>query len=510
MTSENKHNEKTLLRRIEKVSEPFGANTNQRFVRIAVACLLLVLWRLTLSFKLGLGDDEGYYWDWSQHLAWSYFDHPPLVGWLIALSQALLPKAEWSVRLPFIALDILTCWMLFQLARSLGSSTPKLNALMVVALLPLYTLGGFMAFPDIPMLAAWVSALYVTLKIERDPSGLKNWLLLGLCCGFAVLSKLTGLILLASVGVWFIVTPRVRGELRKLGPWLGFLLTCVLMAPVIVWNVQNDFPTVRFQLWERHHGEIRFSRWLTFILVQLLVLSPYVWTSVFCELKHRGRWLLSFSVLPLVIFYLQPLRSDFLPHWTAPAYLAPLAAISWTWNRRFNWNLGYLFLVNILFLLICSLPVMPWLSKQAAVPGWRPAFDFSGDFYGWPEAGEDVGKEVLKMKTENGQPPLLLTSRYQIAGNLAFYSGFTTTAFGDRANAYRFFSNSLYKKSLTEQDALFVADNRYSNGPEQTGILSKCTLLKERSISRLGLLARTFSIWRCRMGEKLGSPDNAP
>ena len=29
--------------------------------------------------------DEAYYWMWGQHLSWSYFDHPPLDGWLQAL-----------------------------------------------------------------------------------------------------------------------------------------------------------------------------------------------------------------------------------------------------------------------------------------------------------------------------------------------------------------------------------------------------------------------------------------
>ena len=28
--------------------------------------------------------DEAYYWQWAQHLDWGYYDHPPLVAWLIA------------------------------------------------------------------------------------------------------------------------------------------------------------------------------------------------------------------------------------------------------------------------------------------------------------------------------------------------------------------------------------------------------------------------------------------
>jgi len=501
MTSESKNNEMTLLRRIGKLSAVIGPDTNQRFVRIFGACGVLIVWRLILSCLLGLGDDEGYYWDWSQHLSWSYYDHPPLVGWLIALSQAIFPKAEWSVRLPFIILDLLTGWMFYRLARSRGSTTPFLSVAVLVVLIPLYSLGGFMAFPDIPMLAAWVVALLMASELEQQPEALSKWLLLGLACGLAILSKLTGLILLACVGIWALVTPQVRREFLRPRLWLGFLLTCLLVTPIVIWNLQHDFPTIRFQLWERHQGPWNLERGLTFFLAQLLLLSPYIWFSVFKALKEENRWLLSFSILPLLIFYFQPLRSNFLPHWTAPAYLAPLAVISWQWNKSLKLNLAYLVVVNFLFLLLCSFPVMPWLATRVNVADWNPRFDFTNDFYGWDKAGADVAKLAAQIQRDEGESPLLLASRYQIAGNLAFYSDLEATAYGDRANAYRFFSNSLYAHPIAKRTILFVADNRYSSGPEQIGVLKNCTKLEDRSIERWGFLARTFSIWRCASSE---------
>ncbi len=43
--------------------------------------------RCLIAVFTGLGNDEVYYWTYSQHLQWNYFDHPPMVALLM---QALV------------------------------------------------------------------------------------------------------------------------------------------------------------------------------------------------------------------------------------------------------------------------------------------------------------------------------------------------------------------------------------------------------------------------------------
>src|SRR6187402_2795179 len=50
-------------------------------VFLAIKLVLLVIVRPFM--------DETYYWLWGQHLALSYFDHPPLVGWAASLGALL-------------------------------------------------------------------------------------------------------------------------------------------------------------------------------------------------------------------------------------------------------------------------------------------------------------------------------------------------------------------------------------------------------------------------------------
>jgi 4-amino-4-deoxy-L-arabinose transferase-like glycosyltransferase len=49
----------------------------------AVICVFIAaVVHLTLGFSIEFSVDEAHYALYAQHLAWSYFDHPPLVGWI--------------------------------------------------------------------------------------------------------------------------------------------------------------------------------------------------------------------------------------------------------------------------------------------------------------------------------------------------------------------------------------------------------------------------------------------
>ena len=56
------------------------------------------LLRLVLAAAVPLLPQEAYYWTWSRHLNWSYFDHPPLAAYGIALTTALLGNTVFGIK----------------------------------------------------------------------------------------------------------------------------------------------------------------------------------------------------------------------------------------------------------------------------------------------------------------------------------------------------------------------------------------------------------------------------
>src|ERR1017187_302799 len=78
-----------------------------RLVRNTVVTILaLVALRLVAAAWTPLTFDEAYYWMWSKHLAFGYYDHPPGVAVVIRLGTMISGDTELGVRLVSILLAL--------------------------------------------------------------------------------------------------------------------------------------------------------------------------------------------------------------------------------------------------------------------------------------------------------------------------------------------------------------------------------------------------------------------
>ncbi|KOR27793.1 hypothetical protein TI03_06155 [Achromatium sp. WMS1] len=84
------------MRKLLRPPAYMNFNTN-----IAIKSNIIILFCLSLITLalLPLGLDEAYYWYWSQYPDLSYFDHPPLLAWLMWISTNLGDQREFFVRI---------------------------------------------------------------------------------------------------------------------------------------------------------------------------------------------------------------------------------------------------------------------------------------------------------------------------------------------------------------------------------------------------------------------------
>jgi hypothetical protein len=239
---------------------------------IALVVLARVVY-LAFFCPYTLVEDEAWYWEWSRRLEWSYYSKGPGIAWVIALSGALfrpfgMQVSELAVRLPAVLAAGVLMYAVAGMTRdalgpersaapakaadgpphTLASNLPLLAAAMVL-LVPLFQFTALLMTIDMPYLACWGLAAWAGLRALLY-QGRWAWIALGAAVGIGFLFKYTVLLLLPGLALFALLH---RNNLRLALGWprwlVGGLALCALgLLPVVVWNAQHDWVTVRHLL----------------------------------------------------------------------------------------------------------------------------------------------------------------------------------------------------------------------------------------------------------------------
>lgn len=87
--------------------------------------------------KANLLVEEAYYWNYSNHLDFSFLDHPPMVALLIKLGTLIFGVNEFGVRVATIFCLILTGYFSFKLT-SLIRKDAGWYAIVLLSILPFF------------------------------------------------------------------------------------------------------------------------------------------------------------------------------------------------------------------------------------------------------------------------------------------------------------------------------------------------------------------------------------
>ena len=198
--------------------------------------------------RLPVLEDEAYYWTWSQQLALHYYDHPPLVAWLLRGAQALGFGSFAALRVVSLGCWGLTIAGLLATARAIPSPSGDgvgwalaSSAVLTLALLP--------ATPDAPLAAllAWGNyALVRSLAAPSDSAAVVWPIVTGGLYGAAVLAKLPALLVAVGVAAGTMATAQGRRAWRGPGPWIGVAFAAGIAG--LWWMAAPAVPdAVRFQ-----------------------------------------------------------------------------------------------------------------------------------------------------------------------------------------------------------------------------------------------------------------------
>ena len=439
---------------------PCGLLHHRLLLAVVFTVAVITGVKLFCVARLELLPEEAYYWTYSRHPALSYFDHPPMVAWVIGLGTAVFGHTEFGVRVGAILLSLGASLLLYFTGRLWFGQRAALWAVLLFNLAPIFVGTGLLATPDGPLLFFWLATLYALMMALRTRHTV-YWVTAGLMFGGALLSKYYALLLAPSLLLFLLLAPAHRFWLRRPQPWITLALALLVFSTVIFWNAQHQWASFLFQSTRtanvsRHRLVDIGSFWLT----QMIILTPLVF-GLFVLTIARGlrrawrqrdeRWIfaLCFSLPLFLMFVAASLRTGIHINWTAPAFLSlsvPAASVflegmdSARRKVAVAWRAGGA--VTIAF---CVLAILVVLGNFI----WNGATIFAySRTGGWHELAAEVDIAADKLAIKTGQQPFVIgADKYAIAAELGFYLDIpaeeciNTFALGERGLGYRYWTD---------------------------------------------------------------------
>jgi dolichyl-phosphate-mannose-protein mannosyltransferase len=246
---------------------------------LLVAAALILAFKLWLSAALPFTGDEAYFLTWGVYPDFGYYDHPPMIGWLLYLLHRL-SNSPWLLRLPVTLLPFAIAAGVYAVLRRSDESKAALAALAFM-LLPA-NVWAVLITTDTPLVfLTFASVLAFWLGLVRKSPAWQA--LAGAFLGLAFLSKYIAVLLGLAYVVYTVFSPRGQRDWRALA--LVVLCSLPFAAVNLWWNYEHCWANLMFNAYNRH--QTAGWSWKTPLLYAVSVL--YVLSPVALWQLVRGR-----------------------------------------------------------------------------------------------------------------------------------------------------------------------------------------------------------------------------
>ena len=413
------------------------ANMTRSF-KLSLLCIFAL--QLTIIGGFELAHDEAYYWLYSKHLDWGYFDHPPFVAVVIKLFS-FLPHTEFSIRLGFVILQMASLSLLLSL-----TTNPWTVGLLFFSF-PLASVTGLLAIPDTPLL--FMTAMYCwMLKRFLMKDDLLNSIVLGLIISILLYAKYHGILL-----VFFTLVALPKLLLRK-SFYIVTLVAVVGFFPHIVWQYDHNFSTLRYHFLERPKSAFSLMRLIEYVGLQIglagLFVGPITWFVIF---KHKSKdafersiKFISFGVV--VFFLISSLSKKTEANWTIflTIPMIILASESDIWAKKIP-----RILLTVSFLIVMVSRILFLIPPEAT------GIKRINEFHGWRNWAQETARQC--------QDHQILANSYQVASKLSFYLDKEISAlnYQSRKNQFDYWR---FDKELPTNKVCYITDKKEFSGNE--------------------------------------------
>lgn len=401
---------------------------------LLAAIIVLIAARFVLAAVSDLSEDEAYYWLWSTHLASGYYDHPPMIAYWIRAGTAVFGQTAFGVRFAGLLSAIGGSYAIYYASLCLfrDRSAALLCVIWINATL-LLNAAAIVATPDTPLAFFAALTLFSLARLIETGRG-KWWIAVGASLGLAFVSKYTAVLLLPGILFWVMASRWARKWLLRWEPYAGALIALLIISPVFYWNYTHGWASFAKQA--AHGVKDKPANALAsvgeFIGGQAGLATPLIF--VFClfgsfyalvrGLKRQDSALLLLAALtaPVFVFFILHSASQKIqPNW--PGFVYPAAILAAVHGFMcFRRERGTPAWVNACFAgapwVAIAFTLIAFLQLGSGLLPIESKKDPTSRLKGWSK----LGGEIASLEHTYGAASIL-TDRYAITGELAFYAG---------------------------------------------------------------------------------------
>ena len=475
------------------------AVTRQPLWLLQTGAALLLTIRAACVLLLPPIGDEAYYWLWGQRPALSYFDHPPLHAWLLGLVSLVFGWNLFSLRALTWLTFAATLWIIWLWSKRLAPGDPRhwfWAAVCIYFGSPLLLVMSSISFNDHLLVVLCLASGHFFLSFVEDwqerrgPFG--RLYLAALFLGLAGLTKYNAALFGAGYLIFILSQRELRPLFWRWQTYAAALLSVVMQAPVIWWNVSNAFASLRFHTMDRWTGGIDFGpagliatamAGVLMLGIMLVVPMLRLYRPEGDPFERRARRLAGtmLAVSSLVIAAVS-LVVDVYGYWNILAYpLALPLLVRAIRTRTVFWihvllgaTVCVVFLITVAWAPIAA--VIPWLGTSTAYTN-----------YDW----DRVAAIVARARDEH-PGSFLAATRYTTAAQLAFALHDPNVA--DISLRHSEFTYWFNAKAHVGQDAIIVAAPFIPIDYARTQF-RRTTLLENIEIARFGRPVGSYQLY---------------
>jgi undecaprenyl-diphosphatase len=456
---------------------------------LLLSLLVISVFRIyyILNGPLDLSPDEAHYWEWSRRLDLSYYSKGPMIAYLIYLGTFLFGNTVFGVRIMAVVFFALGSIVLYILGKKLYDEKSGLSSAILLQIIPLFSTFGVIFTIDSPFIFFWILSLYffykatnypsLTLPLQRGGQGWGGvfWRLLGLSIGLGLLTKYTMAFFYPCAFLFLLLSRDNRRLLLTKGPYLSFIISLIVFSPVLLWNQEHNWITLKHTAGQAHVAEgIRLSltSFIEFFGSQIGVITPLLFILMaisICKLKKQraGDFLFWFSVPVIAFFLLKSLQAKVQANWALHGYITGIIACSVFYLRSLipprppfphpggfaeAKEKGKKILIATAVILSATVTSVAHYPSILNLPS---DMDPSARLRGWKELGSEVTKIYEEMS--RSRPVFIFSDSYQVSSELAFYVKGNPITYcvnlGRRMNQYDLWPGFHH---LIHHDAVFV------------------------------------------------------